>query len=86
LRFHPAHRRREHASRGIPRLLRDRRRRRACAEAEKHFDQNAPRNEIGPEGDFIRAETKRLRALYPKVAVAPLLDRVEDDAVAVPQE
>src|SRR5271154_1975463 len=27
------------------------------AAAEKHFDRYAPEHEIGPEGDFIRAET-----------------------------
>lgn len=51
--------------------------------AEEHFDRHAPQHEIGPEGDFIRAETRRLRALYPKVAVAPLLYRVENDAIAL---
>jgi carbonic anhydrase len=56
------------------------------AAAEKHFDHYAPEHEIGPEGDFIRAETRRLRALYPKVEVAPLLYRVEDNSVALLQE
>ena len=54
--------------------------------AEEHFDLHAPHHEIGPEGDFIRAETRRLRALYPKVQVAPLLYRVEDNTVAVLRE
>ncbi len=56
------------------------------AAAEKHFDRYAPEHEIGPEGDFIRAETRRLRELYPKVAVAPLLYRVEDNSVALLRE
>jgi carbonic anhydrase len=54
--------------------------------AEKHFDTNAPQHEIGPEGDFIRGEAKRLRALYPKVEVAPLLYRIEDNRVALLRE
>jgi carbonic anhydrase len=54
--------------------------------AERHFDLNAPQHEIGPEGDFIRAETRRLRALYPRVEVAPLLYRVEDNRIALLRE
>lgn len=54
--------------------------------AEAHFDRFAPEHEIGPEGDFIRAEARRLRALYPKVAVAPLLYRVEDNSIALLRE
>jgi carbonic anhydrase len=54
--------------------------------AEHHFDHFAPQHEIGPEGDFIRAETRRLRALYPKVAVAPLVYRIEDHKVALLRE
>jgi hypothetical protein len=29
--------------------------------------------------DFVMRETERLRKLYPKIAVVPLLYRVEDD-------
>lgn len=56
------------------------------AAAEEHFDRLAPQHEIGPEGDFVRAEARRLRALYPKVDVAPLLYRIEDDTVALLRE
>ncbi len=56
------------------------------AAAEEHFDRFAPQHEIGPEGDFIRAEASRLRALYPKIEVAPLLYRIEDNTVAVLRE
>lgn len=56
------------------------------ADAERHFDLHAPQHEIGPEGDFIRGETRRLRALYPKVEVAPLLYRVEDNTIALLNE
>ena len=38
------------------------------------------------KGDFVRAEARRLRALYPKVEVAPLLYRIEDDTVALLRE
>jgi carbonic anhydrase len=54
--------------------------------AEEHFDRHAPEHEIGPEGDFIRSEARRLRALYPKIAVAPLLYRIEDDSIALLRE
>ena len=56
------------------------------AAAEAHFDKHASAHEIGPEGDFIRAEARRLRELYPKVLVAPLLYRVEDNSVALLRE
>ena len=54
--------------------------------AEEHFDRFAPQHEIGVEADFIRAEARRLRALYPKVEVAPLLYRIEDDSVVLLRE
>jgi carbonic anhydrase len=47
--------------------------------AEQHFMHFAPMFEIGSETDFILSETKRLRARYPKVAVAPLIYKVEDN-------
>jgi carbonic anhydrase len=53
------------------------------AAAETHFDRFAPQHEIGSEVDFVRAEARRLRALYPKVEVAPLLYRIEDNSIAV---
>lgn len=56
------------------------------AHAEAHFDRYAPEHEIGREGDFIRGEARRLRALYPKVEVAPLLYRVEDNSLGVLRE
>lgn len=49
------------------------------AEAEEHFMAYAPMFEIGNEIDFVLLEAKRLRARYPKVLVAPLLYRVEDN-------
>ncbi len=54
--------------------------------AEEHFDTYAPQHEIGPEGVFIRKEANRLRALYPKVDVAPMIYRIEDNSVALLRE
>lgn len=47
--------------------------------AEEHFHHYAPMFEIGNEVDFILSEVKRLRLRYPKIVVAPLLYRVEDN-------
>ncbi len=47
--------------------------------AEEHFMYLAPMFEIGNEIDFVLTEAKRLRLLYPKIQIAPLLYRVEDN-------
>jgi carbonic anhydrase len=47
--------------------------------AEQHFMNFAPMFEIGNELDFVSSEAKRLRSRYPKIQVAPLLYRVEDN-------
>ena len=47
--------------------------------AEQHFMNYAPMFEIGNEVDFVLSEAKRLRLRYPKVQVAPLLYKVEDN-------
>jgi len=47
--------------------------------AEQHFMNYAPMFEIGNEIDFVLSETQRLRTRYPKVQVAPLLYKVEDN-------
>ncbi len=47
--------------------------------AEHHFMHFAPMFEIGDEADFVLSEAKRLRARYPKIAVAPLMYKVEDN-------
>jgi carbonic anhydrase len=47
--------------------------------AEEHFHHYAAMFEIGNEIDFILSEVKRLRLRYPKIVVAPLLYRVEDN-------
>lgn len=47
--------------------------------AEEHFQHFAPLFEIGNEIDFVVIESQRLRMRYPKIQVAPLLYRVEDN-------
>jgi carbonic anhydrase len=48
-------------------------------QAERQFDAYAPLFEIGDEVDFVRSEANRLRMRYPKVLVAPMIYRVEDN-------
>ncbi len=55
-------------------------------EAEDQFDRFLPTHEIGSEIDFVVGEARRLRALYPKVIVAPMLYRVEDDRICAVRE
>jgi carbonic anhydrase len=47
--------------------------------AEEHFLHFAPMFEIGNEIDFILSETIRLRILYPKIVIAPMLYLVSDN-------
>ena len=47
--------------------------------AEEHFMHFAPMFEIGNEMDFILSEAKRLRLRYPKIKIAPLYYKVEDN-------
>ena len=47
--------------------------------AEQHFMHFAPMFEIGNEVDFILSEAKRLQSRYPKIAIAPLIYKVEDN-------
>ncbi|MCK6539019.1 MAG: carbonic anhydrase [Anaerolineales bacterium] len=47
--------------------------------AEQHFMNFAPLFEIGNEIDFVLSEANRLRLRYPKIQVAPLLYKVEDN-------
>jgi carbonic anhydrase len=47
--------------------------------AEQHFMNFAPLFEIGNEVDFVLSEAHRLRQRYPKIQVAPLLYKVEDN-------
>ncbi|MBL7684558.1 MAG: carbonic anhydrase [Deltaproteobacteria bacterium] len=47
--------------------------------AEDHFIHFSPMYEIGSEADFILSETKRLRLRYPKILIAPMIYKVEDN-------
>lgn len=49
--------------------------------AEDHFMHYSPMFEIGNEIDFILSETERLSLRYPKIKVAPLLYKVEDNLI-----
>lgn len=46
--------------------------------AEEHFEQFAPTFEIENEVDFVLSEAVRLRGLYPKIQVAPMIYLVGD--------
>lgn len=49
------------------------------ARAVRHFEESAPKFGIRDEVEFVLREADRLRAIYPRIAIAPLLYRVEDD-------
>jgi carbonic anhydrase len=48
-------------------------------QAEEHFMNYAPLFEIGNEIDFVISESKRLSARYPKLLIAPMMYKVEDN-------
>ena len=54
--------------------------------AKDHFFHFSPLFEIGNEVDFVMSEVKRLRLRYPKVQVAPMLYRVEDNRLYLLRE
>lgn len=47
--------------------------------AQDHFNYMAPMYEIGNELDFVLMEAKRLRQRYPKVLIAPMMYKLEDN-------
>jgi carbonic anhydrase len=49
------------------------------ARAERHFTDSAPKFGIKDEVEFVVQEADRLRAIYPRIQVAPLLYKVDDD-------
>jgi carbonic anhydrase len=49
------------------------------ARAERHFAQSAPKFGIRDEVEFVLEEVARLCAIYPKIQIAPLLYRVDND-------
>ncbi len=55
-------------------------------EAEEHFTNFSMLFEIGSESDFILSEAKRLRLRYPKVKIAPMLYKVEDNRLYLLKE
>lgn len=55
-------------------------------EAEDHFYHYEPVHEIGNEIDFVSSEAKRIRLRYPKVIVAPMLYKVEDNKLYLLEE
>ncbi|HEX5734477.1 MAG TPA: carbonic anhydrase [Blastocatellia bacterium] len=54
--------------------------------AEQHFMHFAPMFEIGNEIDFVSSEAKRLRLRYPKILIAPMLYRLEDNLLYLIKE
>ena len=49
------------------------------ARAVRHFEASAPKFGIRDEVAFVLGEAERLRGIYPRISVVPLLYRVEDD-------
>ena len=49
------------------------------AQAERHFEVSAPKFGFRDEVEFVLKEAARLRSIYPRIPIAPLLYRVEDD-------
>ena len=49
------------------------------ARAVKHFEESAPKFGIRDEVEFVLREAERLRAIYPRIVIVPLLYKVEDD-------
>jgi carbonic anhydrase len=56
------------------------------AAAEEHFERFAPTFEIKNEVDFVLSEAVRLRQLYPKIQVAPMIYLVEDGLLYLVRE
>lgn len=55
-------------------------------DAEAAFEEYSPRHEIGNEMEFVLSEVERLRERYPRIVVAPLLYRVEDNRLYLLEE
>jgi carbonic anhydrase len=49
------------------------------ARAEAHFAESEPKFGIRDEVEFVIREADRLREIYPRMLIAPLLYRLEDD-------
>lgn len=55
-------------------------------DAEVHFTKFVATFEIGNAADFVLSEVKRLRQRYPKVTIAPMLYKVEDNRLYLLKE
>lgn len=55
-------------------------------QAEEHFNNYAPMFEINNEIDFVLSETIRLRLRYPKVQIAPMYYKLEDNLLYLIKE
>lgn len=55
-------------------------------QAENQFNESVPKFEIGNEIDFILSETIRLRKVYPKIPIAPMMYLVEDNRLYMIRE
>ena len=55
-------------------------------QAEEHYEKFAPQFEIGNEIEFVASEAKRLRLRYPKITIAPMLYKVEDNKIYLIEE
>ncbi len=51
------------------------------AEASRQFEKYASAYEIGESVSFVLSEVARLKPLYPKILIAPLLYQVENDCI-----
>ncbi len=47
-------------------------------DALQHFEEYSQKHEIGDEVDFVLNETNRLREMYPKIKVVPMMYLLED--------
>ena len=56
------------------------------ATAEIHFSKFATNFEIENEIDFVLNETKRLRLRYPKILIAPMIYKLEDNCLYLIRE
>lgn len=55
-------------------------------DAEEHFRNYSTVFEIGNETDFVLSEVKRLRLRYPKVRVAPMFYKLQDNRLYLLKE
>lgn len=55
-------------------------------DAEAHFEEHHAESEINNEIEFITSEVNRLRQRHPKIKVAPMLYRVEDNKLYLIKE